>query len=119
MSMSLDVTQRRRLEPRLAAVDDADSVVVSTARRRRRSTTSNVIPSVALRPERRFFGDWMQLDGTAEIVALPEAMDGLVDYYDGCPGSIRTGDDYRRAMERERRVAAAITVERAGPDRSG
>jgi hypothetical protein len=28
-----------------------------------------------------FFGRWLQVEGTAQVVALPEAMDGLVDYY--------------------------------------
>jgi PPOX class probable F420-dependent enzyme len=66
-----------------------------------------------------FFGDWIQAEGTAEIIRLPEAMDLLVDYYRRISGEHPDWDDYRNAMRRDRRVIAAITLTRAGPDRSG
>jgi PPOX class probable F420-dependent enzyme len=66
-----------------------------------------------------FFGDWVQAEGTAEIIRLPEAMDLLVDYYRRISGEHPDWDDYRNAMRRDRRVIAAITLTRAGPDRSG
>ena len=66
-----------------------------------------------------FFGQWIQVDGTAEIVSLPEAMDLLIYSYRQIAGEHPDWDDYRAAMERERRVVVRITVERAGPDRSG
>jgi PPOX class probable F420-dependent enzyme len=66
-----------------------------------------------------FFGDWVQAEGTAEIIRLPEAMDLLVDYYRRISGEHPHWDDYRNAMRRDRRVIAAITLTRAGPDRSG
>jgi hypothetical protein len=43
-----------------------------------------------------FFGRWMQIEGTAQIVSLPEAMDGLVDYYRGISGEHPDWGDYRR-----------------------
>jgi PPOX class probable F420-dependent enzyme len=66
-----------------------------------------------------FFGDWIYVDGTAEIVRLPEAMELLVDYYRGISGEHPDWDDYRQAMERDRRVIIRVTLERAGPDREG
>jgi PPOX class probable F420-dependent enzyme len=66
-----------------------------------------------------FFGDWVQAEGTSEIIRLPEAMDLLVDYYRGISGEHPDWDDYRQAMRRDRRVIVAITLARAGPDRSG
>ncbi len=66
-----------------------------------------------------FFGPWAQVDGTAEVVALPEAMELLVDYYRGVSGEHPDWDDYRAAMERERRVMLLVDVERAGPTVSG
>jgi len=66
-----------------------------------------------------FYGDWIQAEGTAEIIRLPEAMDLLVDYYRRISGEHPDWDDYRNAMRRDRRVIAAITLTRAGPDRSG
>jgi PPOX class probable F420-dependent enzyme len=67
----------------------------------------------------RFFGEWIQAEGTAEIIALPEAMDLLVSYYRTVSGEHPDWDDYRAAMRRERRVIVAITLTRAGPDQSG
>jgi PPOX class probable F420-dependent enzyme len=66
-----------------------------------------------------FFGKWVQIDGTASIVDLPEAMDLLVDYYRRTAGEHPDWDEYRTAMEREKRVLIRIDIERAGPDRSG
>ena len=66
-----------------------------------------------------FFGEWVQAEGTAEIIRLPEAMDLLVDYYRRVSGEHPDWDDYRQAMRRDRRVIVAITLIRAGPDRSG
>jgi PPOX class probable F420-dependent enzyme len=66
-----------------------------------------------------FFGDWIQAEGKAEIIHLPEAMDLLIDYYRRVSGEHPDWDDYRQAMVRDQRVIAAITLTRAGPDRSG
>lgn len=66
-----------------------------------------------------FFGDWIQAEGAAEIIRLPEAMDLLVDYYRRVSGEHPDWDDYRAAMEREKRVLLRVTVTRAGPDVSG
>ena len=66
-----------------------------------------------------FFGDWIQVDGTAEVVSLPEAMDLLVEYYRSLAGEHPDWDEYRAAMESERRVLVRVELQRAGPDRSG
>jgi hypothetical protein len=61
----------------------------------------------------------VQVEGTAEIVSLPEALELLVEYYRNVAGEHPDWDDYRAAMVREQRVMVRITVERAGPTRSG
>jgi PPOX class probable F420-dependent enzyme len=66
-----------------------------------------------------FFGRWIQVQGRAEIVDLPEAMEPLVEYYRGISGEHPDWDDYRAAMVRERRVLIRIDIARAGPDASG
>ena len=43
-----------------------------------------------------FFGPWIHIDGTAELVPLPDAMDGLIDYYRHISGEHPDWDDYRR-----------------------
>ena len=64
-----------------------------------------------------FFGDWIQIDGKAEIISLPDAMEGLVNYYQVVIGEHPDWDDYRAAMVREQRVLVRIKIKRAGPDR--
>jgi PPOX class probable F420-dependent enzyme len=66
-----------------------------------------------------FYGSWVQIDGRAAVVSLPEAMQGLVDYYRRVAGEHPDWDDYRVAMERDQRVLIRVHVDRAGPDRSG
>jgi PPOX class probable F420-dependent enzyme len=66
-----------------------------------------------------FFGDWVYVEGEAEVVSLPEAMEPLVDYYRGISGEADDWDEYRAGMKRERRVIIRITAKRAGPDRQG
>ena len=66
-----------------------------------------------------FTGPWVQIEGTAEVVTLPEAMEPLVDYYRRLAGEHPDWDDYRRAMTADRRALIRITIARAGPDRQG
>ncbi|MGA2804886.1 MAG: PPOX class F420-dependent oxidoreductase [Acidimicrobiales bacterium] len=116
-------TTRRDGSPQLSLVTagvDGHSVVVSTRETasktknlRRRPRASLLVFTDA------FYGAWVQVDGTVEIVALPEAMDGLVTYYRQISGEHPDWEEYRAAMERERRVLLRITVERAGPDTAG
>ena len=66
-----------------------------------------------------FYGEWLQIDGQAEIISMPDALEELVDYYKRVVGEHPDWDDYRAAMAREQRVLVRITIERAGPDRMG
>ncbi|HET9077355.1 MAG TPA: TIGR03618 family F420-dependent PPOX class oxidoreductase [Acidimicrobiales bacterium] len=66
-----------------------------------------------------FFGPWVTVSGPAEIIPLPDAMDGLVDLYRQVAGEHPDWDDFQAAMEREQRVLIAIRPETAGPDVRG
>lgn len=66
-----------------------------------------------------FFGDWVQVEGTAEVISLPTAMDLLVDYYRRVADEHPDWADYRAAMERDKRVIIRVAITRAGPDVSG
>jgi hypothetical protein len=46
-------------------------------------------------------------------------MEPLVDYYQRTAGEHPDWEDYRHAMQRERRVLLRITVQRSGPTRTG
>ena len=46
-------------------------------------------------------------------------MEPLVDYYRSVRGEHPDWDDYRAAMERDRRVLLRLTITAAGPDQAG
>lgn len=60
-----------------------------------------------------FYGSWVQLDGTAEIIRQPEALDLLDEVYRTISGEHPDWADYRAAMIRDERVVIALTPERA------
>jgi len=60
-----------------------------------------------------FFGGWVQVDGTAEIASLPEAMELLVDYYRRLAGEHPNWDEYRERMQEEQRCLIRIQIEGA------
>jgi PPOX class probable F420-dependent enzyme len=58
-----------------------------------------------------FFGEWVQIDGTAEIVPTADAVEGLVALYRQIAGEHPDWDDYRAAMVRDRRVLVLISID--------
>ena len=109
-----------QMSPVSVGLDDGGRVVISSRQTAYKVRNLRRDPRawVCVLPD-TFFGRWIQIEGTATIVDLPEAMDGLVDYYRGISGEHPDWDDYRAAMVRDQRVIVRITPERAGPDRSG
>lgn len=106
--------------PVLVGVDGADRVVVSSRETAYKTRNLRRDPwAQACVFTDRFFGRWLVVEGDAEVVSLPEAMEPLVDYYRGVVGEHKDWADYRAAMERERRVLIRVTPRRAGPDRAG
>lgn len=111
---------RPQMSPVVAAVDAAGRITISTRETAMKTKNVRRDPAVSLCVlNDRFFGAWLQVDGVADLIGLPEAMEGLVDNYRTIAGDHEDWDEYRRSMERERRVLMAITPTRAGPDRAG
>lgn len=75
-------------------------------------------PSSASSPD-GFFGDWILVEGRAEVLSFPEATELLVDYYRLLAGDHDDWDAFRASMRREPRVLIRIDALRAGPDRQG
>lgn len=110
-----------QLSPVLATVDDDGRVIISSRETAYKVKNLRRDPRAFLcvLPDRFFGGRWIQVDGEAEIVSLPEAMELLVDYYRRTGGEHPDWDDYRAAMDRDRRVLIRIPITRAGPDHEG
>jgi PPOX class probable F420-dependent enzyme len=64
-------------------------------------------------------GPWVQLDGTGEVIDMPEAMDGLVEYYRCIAGEHPDWDEYREAMRRQDKSLIRITIDAWGPVATG
>ncbi|MFL6074429.1 MAG: PPOX class F420-dependent oxidoreductase [Mycobacteriales bacterium] len=109
-----------QLSPVLVAVDADGRAVVSTreAAYKVRNLRRDPRTWLCVLPD-GFFGRWIQIAGTADLVSLPDAMDGLIDYYRRISGEHPDWPDYRAAMVRERRVLIRVTLTTAGPTASG
>lgn len=103
-----------QLSPVLAGVDEEGRAVISATETRAKVRNLRRDPRAALCVMTdRFFGPWIQVDGTAEIVSLPEAEDLLVDYYRRVAGREHPDwDEYRRGLHEEGRCLLRIAVER-------
>lgn len=109
-----------QMSPVLATVDGQGRAVVSTRKAafKVRNLRRDPRAWLCVLPD-GFYGRWIQIGGSARIVELPEAMEGLVDYYRRVSGEHPDWDDYRAAMQREARVLVQIELTSAGPDREG
>jgi PPOX class probable F420-dependent enzyme len=111
---------RPQLSPVVVGVDDDGRILISTRETALKTKNLERDPRASLCVMNdAFYGEWIQAEGTAEVLRLPAAMDLLVDYYRRISGEHPNWDEYRDAMQRERRVVVAVTLTRAGPDRSG
>src|SRR5256886_13588717 len=110
-----------QLSPVTAGVDEDAYVVISSrhaaykVRNLRRDTRAYLCAF----PDTFFGGRWVQVDGTVTVIDLPDALEGLVEYYRRISGEHPDWDDYRAAMVRDRRVLLRMEITRAGPDRQG
>jgi PPOX class probable F420-dependent enzyme len=66
-----------------------------------------------------FHHAWVQIDGTAEVVDMPDAADALVEYYRCISGEHPDWDDYRRAMADQGKCVILITPTRWSPISTG
>ncbi|MCX4474131.1 putative pyridoxine/pyridoxamine 5'-phosphate oxidase [Micromonospora sp. MW-13] len=64
-------------------------------------------------------GPWVQVDGTAEVLDLPEALEPLVEYFRSISGEHPDWDEYRAAMVRQGKSLIRVTVDGWGPIATG
>ncbi|WP_101257703.1 PPOX class F420-dependent oxidoreductase [Streptomyces barkulensis] len=106
--------------PVSCGVDGAGRIVVSTYPERAKARNARRDPAVSVIVlSEDFDGPWVQVDGTAEVLDVPEAVEPLVEYYRAVAGEHPDWDEYREAMVRQGKSLLRITPVRWGPVATG
>lgn len=109
-----------QLSPVTCGLDAEGRIVVSTypSRAKTRNARRNPQVSICVLSD-DWNGPYVQVDGRAEVLDMPEALDGLVDYFRGISGEHPDWDEYRAAMARQNKSLIRIQIERWGPIATG
>jgi PPOX class probable F420-dependent enzyme len=106
--------------PLTCGVDDSGRLVMSTYPERaktRNARRDSRVGVVILSDE--WNGPWVQIDGTAEVLDVPEAVEPLVEYFRNISGEHPDWAEYREAMLRQGKSLIRVTPERWGPVATG
>jgi PPOX class probable F420-dependent enzyme len=66
-----------------------------------------------------FNGPYVQVDGAAEVIDLPDAVEPLVEYFRSVVGEHPNWDEYRQAMVDQGKCLIRVTPQRWGPVATG
>ena len=118
------VTRKRDGSPQMSPVTcgvDADGhIVVSTYPQRAKAVNARRDPAVSvLVHSDTWDGPYVQVDGTAEVIDMPEAVEPLVEYFRCISGEHPDWDEYRDAMRKQNKSLLRITIDRWGPVATG
>ncbi|MEV4733667.1 PPOX class F420-dependent oxidoreductase [Saccharopolyspora sp. NPDC049426] len=111
---------RPQMSPLTCGVDTEGRLVISTypERAKTRNLRRNPQASVCVVSD-EWNGPWVQVDGTAEVLDMPDALDGLVEYFRCISGEHPDWDEYREAMARQDKSLIRITIDSWGPIATG
>jgi len=102
---------RLQTSPVAAGLDAEGRVIISTTTNSAKAKNLRRDPWATLTVMNDgFYGEWKQVEGNAEVVDLPEAMDLLVEYYRAVAGEHPDWDDYRQAMTYQQRVVLRVEI---------
>ncbi|MBY8872387.1 PPOX class F420-dependent oxidoreductase [Micromonospora sp. PLK6-60] len=111
---------RPQSSPVSGGVDAQGRLVISTYPERAKVTNIRRDPRVsACVLSDDWNGPWVQVDGTAEVLDLPAALEPLVEYFRSISGEHPDWDEYRAAMVRQGKSLIRVTIEAWGPIATG
>lgn len=111
---------RPQISPVSGGVDDRGRIVISTYPGRAKAVNAERDPRVSVLVLSDDWDDaWVQVDGDAEVLHMPEAEDALVDYYRCIAGEHPDWDEYRAAMRVQGKSLIRVTPTRWGPVATG
>jgi len=111
---------RPQSSPLSCGVDAEGRLVLSTYPQRAKTANVRRDPRVSLCVlSDDWDGPYVHVDGHAEVLDMPDALDGLVEYFRAISGEHPDWDDYRAAMHRQNKSLIRITIDRWGPIATG
>jgi len=111
---------RPQASPNTCGVDDQGRILISTYPERAKAYNIRRDPRVSVCVlSEDFGGAWVQVDGVAEVLDLPDALEPLVEYFRVISGEHPDWDEYRQAMRDQGKSLIRITIERWGPIAKG
>ena len=106
--------------PVTGGVDPDGRIVIASYPQRAKSANIRRRPQASVLVLSDEFNDaYVQIDGPAEVVDLPEALEPLVEYFRAVAGEHSDWDEYRQAMQDQRKCLIRVTPERWGPVATG
>lgn len=109
-----------QMSPVTCGLDGEGRVVVSTYPDRAKAVNARRDPAVSVCVlSDDFDGPWVQLDGQAEVLDLPDSVEPLVEYFRCIAGEHPDWDEYRAAMVAQGKSLLRITIEHWGPIATG
>jgi len=106
--------------PVTGGIDGEGRIVIASYPQRAKSANIRRRPEASVLVISDNFDDaYVQVDGAAEVIDLPDALDPLVDYYRAVAGEHPDWDDYRRAMAEQGKCLLRVIPRRWGPIATG
>jgi PPOX class probable F420-dependent enzyme len=111
---------RPQSSPNTCGVDAEGRIVISTYPERAKVHNIRRDPRVSVCVlSEQWNGPWVQVDGTAEVIDLPDALEPLVEYFRSISGEHPDWDEYRTAMRDQGKSLIRITIDAWGPIATG
>ncbi len=111
---------RPQISPVTCGLDPERRIVISTYPQRAKVHNARRDPRVSIAVQSDDWnGEYVQVDGSASVLDLPDALEPLVDYFRGISGEHSDWDEYRAAMVRQGKCIIRIDIERWGPIATG
>lgn len=111
---------RPQASPLTCGLDSAGRLVISTYPERAKTRNARRDPRVSVVVlSDEWNGPWVQIDGTAEVIDVPDSVEPLVEYFRVISGEHPDWGEYRAAMVRQGKSLIRVTPQRWGPIATG
>ncbi len=109
-----------QLSPVSGGVDDAGRIVISSYPGRAKTVNAERNPAVSVCVlSDDWNGPWVQVEGRAVVLNMPESLEPLVEYFRCISGEHSNWDEYRAAMRLQNKSLIRITPTSWGPIATG